>query len=100
MEHNAIGGNNQKVRSKDMSEISDPGPARWPLLHLRDWRLYRGFSQVELAERSGVALSTIALLEIDEPYPDYDHSAEAIIMVKLANALSITRQQLLYESPQ
>jgi transcriptional regulator with XRE-family HTH domain len=69
------------------------GRVRLALPHLRAWREKRVMTQTELAERSGVSLSTIVRVE---------HGQAAIVSTvrRLAEALKVTRDQLVNEDPE
>jgi transcriptional regulator with XRE-family HTH domain len=66
---------------------------RVPLPYLRAWRLRSLLTQDELADRSGLAKSSVVRLEKG------DQGAILTTVGKLADALKITRQQLVYENP-
>ncbi len=68
-------------------------PARMPLPHLRAWRLRRGYSQHELAQRAGMSKTTIVNLEGGKGCANF------VSIRKLAAALALTREQLLFERP-
>lgn len=63
------------------------------LPYLRAWRVWRGLSQQELADRSGVGKSTIIQLEKGRATPHF------VTIDKLATALNLTREQLLHTRP-
>lgn len=65
---------------------------RIALPYLKAWRLHRLLSQDELSKSSGVAKSTLVRLE-------NGGQANLSTTGKLATALNITRQQLVYEQP-
>jgi transcriptional regulator with XRE-family HTH domain len=69
------------------------GRIRLALPYLRAWREKRVMTQNELAERSGVSLSTIVRVE---------HGQAAIVSTvrRLADALKLTRDQLVSEDPE
>lgn len=68
-------------------------PRRFPIPHLRAWRLYRRKNHAELAKAAGVGRSTIIRLEKPgEP-------ANELTIYKIAGALDIGVQQLLNEEP-
>jgi transcriptional regulator with XRE-family HTH domain len=64
------------------------------LEHLRAWRVWKGYSQDELAERSGVAKPTISHLENGKA------TANFATVRKLAEGLGVTREQLLHTEPE
>ncbi len=64
------------------------------LEHLRRWRVWKGYSQQELAELAGVAKSTITQLELGRA------TANFVTIGKLAKAFNISREQLLHEPPE
>ncbi len=71
----------------------DPGGrTRAELRHLRAWRLKKLLSQDELSQKSGVAKATIVRLETRQ-------HANLATVGKLAAALGIEREQLVYEDP-
>lgn len=70
-----------------------PGQTRQGLEHLRAWRLWKGYSQQELAERAGTAKSTIVKLENGRA------TANFVTVGKLSKALEISREQLLHTDP-
>jgi transcriptional regulator with XRE-family HTH domain len=63
------------------------------LQYLRDWRIKKLLTRVELGAKSGVNEWTIAKLERGET------SARISTIGKLADALEITREQLVNENP-
>lgn len=65
----------------------------FPLEHLWQWRRFRGLSVRELGEMAGVSYVTISRLE-------HGQGAMPSTIKKLAGALNITREQLLYTQPQ
>ena len=64
-----------------------------PLPHLRAWRLHRGLTQDQLAERAGVQQSTVYRLEV------LGLSAHRPTLRVLADALGITADELLAGPP-
>ena len=64
-----------------------------PLPLLREWREWRGLTQEELREASGVAVGTISRIEQGE-------SARLDTVRRLAEALKIGREKLMREHPQ
>jgi transcriptional regulator with XRE-family HTH domain len=64
------------------------------LEYLRTWRVWKGYSQQELAELAGVAKSTITQLELGRA------TANFVTIGKLAKAFNISREQLLHEPPE
>ncbi len=62
------------------------------IIHVRDWRTYRAWSQAQLADRAGVALSTVTRAE--KGLNINGSSAR-----KLAEALSITVEDFYREPP-
>jgi len=72
----------------------DPGGrTRAELRHLRAWRLKKLLSQDELSQKSGVAKAAIVRLETGQQH------ANLATVGKLAAALGIKREQLVYEDP-
>lgn len=65
-----------------------------PLPYLRAWRGKRLMGQVELAEASGLARATIARAEKGDEAVNYSN------IRKIAAALGITTDELLYEDPE
>jgi transcriptional regulator with XRE-family HTH domain len=63
------------------------------LPYLRAWRLAKMVSQDELVEKTGIAKATLSRLE------NRKQKATFSTIGKIADALSITRQQLAYERP-
>jgi transcriptional regulator with XRE-family HTH domain len=63
------------------------------LPYLKAWRLYRFMSQSELKDKTGIAISTISYLENGR------EQANTRTIGKLAEALGITREQLVRERP-
>jgi DNA-binding XRE family transcriptional regulator len=63
------------------------------LPYLRAWRIWRGLSQQELADLSGVSKTTIVHLEKGRATPHF------VTVAKLATALNLTREQLLHTKP-
>lgn len=61
--------------------------------HLRAWREFRVLTQLELAGRSGVSNSLISRIEKGTKRPG------PTSIGKLADALGITREQLVHEQP-
>jgi transcriptional regulator with XRE-family HTH domain len=75
----------------------DPGrgrKTRVPLPYLRAWRLHMLLSQDELAERSGIAKTSVVRLEKGQ------QGAILSTVGKLSQGLGITRQALVYEQPE
>ena len=68
-------------------------PARMPVPFLHAWRLRRGYSQQELAERASMSKTTIVNLE------GAKGRANFVSIRKLAAALDISREDLLYHDP-
>ncbi len=68
-------------------------PRGLPLPNLRHWRHWRGYSQAELAERAGLTRPTVTNLEAEKA------AANFATVRKLAEALGITREQLLHDEP-
>jgi transcriptional regulator with XRE-family HTH domain len=64
------------------------------LEYLRAWRVWKGYSQQELAELARVAKSTITQLELGRA------TANFVTVGKLAKALNLSREQLLHETPE
>jgi transcriptional regulator with XRE-family HTH domain len=62
---------------------------------LREWRQYKGVTQVELAQRAGVSRAAIAVLE----QPGGRSKARPSTRQKLAKALGIEPSDLLYPPP-
>jgi transcriptional regulator with XRE-family HTH domain len=62
------------------------------LQYLRAWREWRGISQEELKELSGVTAATISRIENGAP-------ARFETIGKLSTALQISREQLLHSEP-
>ncbi len=58
------------------------------------WRVWKGYSQRELARQAHVARATIAHLETAQGRANF------VTVGKLAQALELTREQLLHEIPQ
>jgi transcriptional regulator with XRE-family HTH domain len=78
-----------------ISNGRDYMPSTRPSLpHLRLWRTWKGYSQRELALQAHVARATIAHLETAQSQANY------ATVAKLAEALGVTREQLLHEIPQ
>jgi transcriptional regulator with XRE-family HTH domain len=69
-------------------------PARMPVPFLHAWRLRRGYSQQELAERAGMSKTTIVNLE------GAKGRANFVSIRKLAAALDISREELLFRDPE
>jgi DNA-binding XRE family transcriptional regulator len=63
------------------------------LPHLRAWRMYSLMSMVELSEAAKVSRDTLIQLELQR------NRANFSTVGKLADALHITRRQLVYEQP-
>jgi transcriptional regulator with XRE-family HTH domain len=61
---------------------------------VRYWRLRRGYSQAELAERSGVAVSVVRKLEQAGDHPDGPHGIRLATLYALARALNVQTAQL------
>ena len=74
--------------------MSGASQTRVGLEHLRKWRVWKGYSQQELAGLAGVAKSTIIQLELARG------TANFVTIGKLAKAFNISREQLLHESPE
>lgn len=80
-------------------EVTEESMARkgrktgYQLPHLRAWRQYRGLSTKELAEQADIGVSTLSRLEHGR------QNASIGLIALLADVLSITRAQLLSESP-
>lgn len=70
-----------------------PQPKRPKLIHLRAWRQYRLMGQFDLSVQTGINISVISHLERQ------DHTPQWRTIDRLAKALDITRQQLVYEAP-
>jgi DNA-binding XRE family transcriptional regulator len=68
-------------------------PTRMPVPFLHAWRLRRGFSQQELAELAGMSKTTIVNLERAKG------GANFVSIRKLAAALAISREELLFHDP-
>lgn len=64
-----------------------------PLPHLAYWRILQGFTQRDLARKSGVSPTSIALLETARRY------ARPSTITKLALALNIEPRQLIEGDP-
>jgi transcriptional regulator with XRE-family HTH domain len=64
-----------------------------PLPHLRAWRMYKLMAQNELAERSGLAKSTLARAERGDEVVSFAN------IRKLAQALGIGAEELLTPAP-
>ena len=63
------------------------------ILHLKRWRIHKGMLQEELAEATDLTQATISRLE--------NGGAARLATVKvLAEALGITREQLLHQQPE
>jgi transcriptional regulator with XRE-family HTH domain len=60
---------------------------------LRAWRVDRLISQDELCAKTGIAKSTLSKLE------NARNEANLATVGKIADALGLTRQQLVYEAP-
>jgi transcriptional regulator with XRE-family HTH domain len=67
---------------------------RVTLPYLRAWRIKRLLSQSELAEMSHIAKSTLARLEKG------DQTAILSTVGKLAKALNISREELVFHDPE
>jgi transcriptional regulator with XRE-family HTH domain len=68
--------------------------SRRPVLpYLSLWRAWKGYSQRELARQARVARATITHLETSRGHANY------VTVAKLAQALGLTREQLLHEIP-
>lgn len=79
-----------------MTDRIDTGPSRQTrvgLAHLRAWRIWKGYSQQELADLAGTAKSTVSNLERGAA------TANFATIGKLSKALDITREQLLHTDP-
>ena len=63
------------------------------LPYLRAWRVWRGLSQQELADKAGISKTTIVQLEHGRAVPHF------VTVAKLASALGLTREQLLHAKP-
>lgn len=61
-----------------------------PRLHLRDWRKYRGLTQVELAAKTGIPQPMISNLEARHRTPIAQN------MTKLATALDCEPHELYF----
>lgn len=73
---------------------------RVALPYLRAWRVKRLVSQDELAARTGLSKSTIVRLE-SEPEPNGERQTAILSTVgKLAKALEVTREDLVYRDPE
>ena len=68
-------------------------PSGMLIPNLRSWRLYVGLGQRELGEVAGVSAFTIRNIENGSP-------AKFPTIGKLANALGVSRKELLYSSPE
>jgi transcriptional regulator with XRE-family HTH domain len=68
-------------------------PMAVSLPYLKAWRQYKLMSQTELRDRSGVTVSSISVLENGKS------QANTRTVGKLAEALGITREQLVRERP-
>lgn len=76
-----------------MADMERGHKTRVPLPHLRAWRLKRLYSQDELATKSGVSKATIIRLEKGT------QGAILSTVGKLAKALDLPRERLVYEDP-
>ena len=70
-----------------------PATRHVPLPHLREWREHRLMSQAEVKDKTGLAIATISNLENGKAEATYGTIA------KLAEALGISREQLVREKP-
>jgi transcriptional regulator with XRE-family HTH domain len=77
------------------SRSGGEGRIRLALPYLRAWRYHRIMSQEELAERSGVSKATIVRAE----RPEQPQTVIASTIRKLADALGVSREDLLYRDP-
>jgi transcriptional regulator with XRE-family HTH domain len=73
--------------------MPDRPPARVALDLLRDWRVYREWSQETLGEKARLTPAAISKLETGQA------KANPVTVFKLMRALGITRQQLLEQGP-
>lgn len=64
------------------------------LPHLQAWRLHRFMTQADLIARSGVSRATIVRAERG------DEVVSVANIKKLADALGVTPEQLVYDEPQ
>ena len=59
-----------------------------PVIHLREWRQSRGMSQAELAEATGLAISTLSHIE------NQHYGPQMVTLRTLAKALGVATSQL------
>lgn len=64
-----------------------------PLPHLKAWRMRRYMTQLELAERSGLAKATVTRAETG------DNAVSFPNIKKLADALGVSPDELVYIDP-
>lgn len=65
-----------------------------PLPYLKAWRMHKLMAQNELAERAGIAKSTLARAERGDEVVNFGN------IRKLATALGVTAEQLMQEDPE
>jgi transcriptional regulator with XRE-family HTH domain len=76
-----------------MSERRQGTRVRVELPYLLAWRVWRGLSQGELHQRSGVSINTLSRLENGKG------AANFATIGKLATALGISREDLMRKDP-
>lgn len=73
--------------------MNDRAPSGIPVPYLRAWRLWAGLGQTELGQAARVDPFTIRKIENGKP-------ASFSVVGKLAEALKLSRQQLLHSLPE
>lgn len=93
--HDPMRGWLRRPRTRFLPDVRDERDhkTRITLPYLRAWCLKRLLSQDELAERSGIAKSTVVRLEKG------NQTAILSTIGKLAKALTLSREQLMYQNP-
>jgi DNA-binding XRE family transcriptional regulator len=82
------------AESRKRGDRSMPAPtSHAPLPSLRYWRIKRLMTQRQLAEKAGVATSTVA-------HGEQKYALSLLTAAKLAEALRVTVKQLREEEPQ
>jgi len=76
-----------------MAQQSFQPDGNYMLPYLRQWREYRLMTRGELAAAAGMSESTVVKLE------NQTQAARISTIAKLAAALKVTREQLVWEAP-